>query len=261
MSWESAVTATSVELRTSPLESRRFGLTISRADIPLAVTDPDPLETVLDLLGSDASDLVVLRYPADRVDWFGRLLDTGRTLISADVLTYWQLTVGEGRAPEPDPSLVGRPAPGIDADLVEGVVTDIFGAYGNHYLADPLLDARAALAGYVEWAQLSAAQVPPVVLEATDAGVVGLATLAHSAGTTEILLAGIIREARSRGRYPHLLAAAEQAARDRGAERLVISTQAHNAGVQRAWGRYGFEPVGSLHTVHAIRNGLLTGGT
>ena len=42
MSWESAITGTDVSLRASPVESRRFGLTISRADVPLAVTDPDP---------------------------------------------------------------------------------------------------------------------------------------------------------------------------------------------------------------------------
>ncbi len=253
------MTGTHVELRASPLESRRFGVTISRVDVPLAVTDPDPVDTVLGLLRNDVSEVVVLRYPASRVAWFARLLAADRVLISADVLTYWQLTVGEGRAPEPDPSLVARPAHGIDPELVEGLVTDIFRSYGSHYLADPLLDPRAALDGYAEWAQHSATEVPPVVLEEVRTGVVGLATLAHSAGTTEVLLAGIIREARGRDRYAHLLAGAEQAARDRGSERLVISTQAHNTGVQRAWARYGFEPVGSVHTVHAVRKDLLAG--
>ena len=259
MSWESAITGTDVSLRASPVESRRFGLTISRADVPLAVTDPDPVETVLGLLTDDASDVVVLRYPASRVDWFARLLAPDRVLISADVLTYWQLAVGEGRAPEPDPSLVARPAHGIEPELVEGLVTDIFRSYGSHYLADPVLDPDAALDGYVEWAQHSASEVPSVVLEEAGTGVIGLATLAHSAGTTEILLAGIIRDAQGQHRYAHLLAGAEQAARDREAERLVISTQAHNAGVQRAWARFGFEPVGSVHTVHAVRKDLLGG--
>ena len=99
-----------------------------------------------------------------------------------------------------------------------------------------------------------------MVLEQAGTEAIGLATLAHTAGTTEILLAGIIRAARGRRRYAHLLAGVEEAARAHGAERLVISTQAHNAGVQRAWARYGFEPVGSVHTVHAVRRDLLPGG-
>jgi len=255
------MTGTHVEWRVSPVESRRFGLSVSRADVPLAVSGPDPLGVVLEHLRDDPSDLLVLRYPASRVDWFERLLASDRTLISADVLSYWQLRVGEGRAPESAPTLVARPAAKFEPELVEALVTDIFRSYGNHYLADPLLDPDSALAGYVEWAQRSAAEVAPVVLEEAGAGVIGLATLTHSATTTEILLAGIVRQARGRHRYAHLLAGVEQDARDHGVERVVISTQAHNAGVQRAWARYGFEPVGSLHTVHAVRRGLLTGGS
>ena len=255
------MTGTEVALRPSPVESRRFGLTISRADVPLAVTGADPLGAVLEQLRNDVSDVVVVRYPAARVDWFARLLATDRTLVSADVLTYWQLSVGEGRAPEPEPGLVARPVELAEPELVDGLVTDIFQSYGNHYLANPLLDPDAALAGYVEWAQHSASETPPVVLEEAGTGVVGLATLAHTPGTTEILLAGIVRLAQGRRRYAHLLAGVEQAAHDHDAERVVISTQAHNAGVQRAWARYGFEPAGSLHTVHAVRRGLLHGGT
>lgn len=79
-------------------------------------------------------------------------------------------------------------------------------------------------------------------------------------GLVEILLAGVVPHAQGRGMYPHLLAAMEDWALDEGAEAVVISTQGHNTRVQRAWSRYGFEPVHSLVTAHLVRPELLADG-
>ncbi|MEU4832515.1 GNAT family N-acetyltransferase [Streptosporangium sp. NPDC023615] len=78
-------------------------------------------------------------------------------------------------------------------------------------------------------------------------------------GVTEILLAGVVSRARGRGLYGHLLAAVEERVLARGGREVVISTQGHNTGVQRAWARYGFEPVHAFLTVHLIRSRLLRG--
>lgn len=258
MSWESAITGRELSLRESLFESRRFGLSFSRAEVPLGVDDQDAaLRAVLTYLRDDAADVVVVRHPAAQVGWFARLRESGRDLIAADTLVYWRLEVGSGRPPEPLTSVTARIAAAPGPALVEELVSDMFAGYGNHYLANPLLDPAAALAGYVEWGHRSASDDTAVIVDRTDDGPVGLATMESSSGVSEIQLAGIRRTAQRQGVYPHLLAACEDAARAAGSRSLVISTQAHNTNVQRAWARYGFEPVGAVSTVHAVRAGLL----
>lgn len=257
MSWQSAITGREVALRASPLESRRFGMSFGRAEVPLGVADQDAaLDAVLTFLGDD-TDVMVVRHPSARVDWFARLRESGRDLIAADTLVYWRLAVGAGRSPEPEIAITSRVVETPEPDLVEGLVTDMFAGYGNHYLANPLLDPGAALAGYVEWGHRSAIEDTAVIVSRTGDGPIGLATMETADGVSEIQLAGIRQSAQRQGVYPHLLAACEEVARAAGAASLVISTQAHNTNVQRAWARHGFEPVGSVSTVHAVRRGLL----
>lgn len=255
MSWDSAVISRTPSFGPSPLESDRFGLSFGRALVPLGAPESS-YDQVLEFLHENASDVVVLRYPAAHVGWFAGLLTSGRDLVLADSLTYWRLPVGSGRRPEADPDLTTAISRDVDPGLIDGLVDSIFTGYGNHYLANPLLDAGDALAGYREWAQHSAADLPVATLTNAD-GNVGLATLESAAQTCEILLAGIVPTAQKRGYYAHLLAACEDHAAETGASDLVISTQTHNAFVQRAWARFGFEPVGSLLTLHAVRPGLL----
>lgn len=257
MSWQSVVTGRAVQVRASELESRRFGRTFSRIEVPIGVEDPSALDDVRAALRESPADIVVLRYPAARVDWFARLLGPDRDLITADALAYWRLVPGRGRRPNVDPDVTVTPAGTLDGSLVDEVVRDVFAGYGNHYLANPLLSRDDALAGYVEWAQHSVGQDTAIVLRTAVEGIVGLATLAHVGETCEIELAGIRQRFQRRGLYAHLLAGCETTAAGLGASDLVISTQVHNANVQRAWARYGFEPVGALLTVHAVRRGLL----
>ncbi|MGC5010285.1 GNAT family N-acetyltransferase [Streptosporangium sp. DT93] len=268
----------------SPFDSARFGRPVQRLTVP-AGSGPSFGPVREAVLGS-AADVIVLRYPAGHVGWFAELTSLGRTAVFADSLAYWRLRAGRGRAPEPRADL--RVVGPLPADAVPGPVCDIFAAYRSHYTANPLFDAGAALEGYREWAVRSAASGGCVALRERDAhddgsGVLALATLAgdgitgggghevaddggtgggkdeDSAGVTEILLAGVVSRARGRGLYGHLLAAVEERALARGGREVVISTQGHNTGVQRAWARYGFEPVHTFLTVHLIRSRLLRG--
>ena len=256
MSWDPAVIGGSVIAGDSPLETERFGLTFSRVVVPLTLGEK-AFDEVLTFLADDDADVIVLRYPAARVDWFAGLLTSGRDLVLADSLTYWQLAVGTGRRPTEQPGLTAVASAAVDPGLIDDLVDDIFTGYGNHYSANPLLSPVDSLAGYREWAQRSAANDPVVTLTSQEGGVVGVATIESTAGTCEIQLAGIKAEFQQRGLYAHLLAGCEKFAEEAGATQLVISTQTHNANVQRAWSRFGFEPVGTFLTAHAIRKGLL----
>lgn len=247
MSWYEAVEAAELVSRPSAYESDRFGVSVDRVSVSAAAKVS--VEEVLDAVAASDADVVVLRYPAREVGWFARLMTGDRAVLLADGLVYWSLPVGGGRRPEPVPELVTAIETDLDDEVVGAVVADIFGDYGNHYCANPLFDKALALAGYQQWARRSIAAAGAVTLRGPGEGLVGLATVDHAGHVTEIELAGIVPAEQGRGRYRHLLAAAEDAATG---DRLVISTQTHNTGVQRAWSRYGFEPVHSLLTVHLL---------
>ncbi|MEU9830622.1 GNAT family N-acetyltransferase [Streptosporangium sp. NPDC048047] len=254
MSWHDLVEADGLPVRESPLESARFGLSFERVTVSAA--SDAPLSAVLTAVRRSEADIVVLRYPARHVEWFAALTALGRTAVLADSLVYWRLDAGKGRGPEPSPGLW---AAGVtDPAVVREAVSAVFGSYGNHYLANPLLDAGAALEGYRDWALRSAAGGGCLGLygEAPDgpgSRLLGLATVEEDDTRTEILLAGTVPGARGRGLYAHLLKGVEERALARGAAEVVISTQGHNTGVQRAWARYGFEPVCTALTVHLVR--------
>jgi ribosomal protein S18 acetylase RimI-like enzyme len=278
VSWTDTIAAGTVSARRSPYDTARFGFAVDRVTVPVAAvaaagtagsdgtdstdstdgsdsTDGTALAAAATAIEASDADVIVLRYPADRVRWYGPLaLASGRTALLADGLTYWRLTVAPGRASTRAP--VVPAAPGFDSDAL---VADIFAAYGNHYLANPLFDQAGALAGYQEWARRSVAAGDGLLLRGAAGEPLGLATVADGPDHVEILLAGVSAAARGQGRYAGLLAAVEARAVARDVPAVVISTQTHNAGVQRAWARYGFEPAHSLLTVHLVRSGLLPG--
>jgi GNAT superfamily N-acetyltransferase len=254
MGWHDALQAGELVAAPSAYESKRFGVSVDRMTVSAAAGTP--LREVLTAVERSEADVVVLRYPAREVGWFAALAVGERTALLADSLVYWSLPARKGRRPAPLAGFTAGVETGIEDDLVDDLVGDIFGDYGNHYCANPLFDRGLALAGYQEWARRSIAEAGAVVMRGPDRRVLGLATVDHGRSWTEIELAGVVPAEQGRGRYAHLLAAVEDATT---ASRLVISTQGHNTGVQRAWARYGFEPVHTLLTVHLVTPELLAG--
>jgi GNAT superfamily N-acetyltransferase len=144
--------------------------------------------------------------------------------------------------------------------MVADAVADSFAGYGNHYLANPLLDSAAALAGYQEWARRSLSGERDALVLVGSGRPIGVATLVGSHDGTshlEVLLAGLVSAAQGRGSYAVLLTACADEARQRGLSRLIISTQVHIVRVQRAWARLGLRPFAAVETVHAVRAGRL----
>jgi ribosomal protein S18 acetylase RimI-like enzyme len=247
-------------LSPSPAETARFGLEVARLVVRRgAAAESDRLTR--DLRACSA-DLIVARYPADE-HWLPALLaGVGRDVLPAGALTYWSLPTE--RAPETAsrPEVTVRSAadmePAAATALVHDLITDTFTSYGNHYAVNPLLDPGLALEGYVEWALSALGDADHVVLVmSVDSEPAAVATCALDGGDLEILLAGVLPRFQGQGRYASLLAAVAATARAEGRERVVISTQVHNARVQRAWARFGFEPIDAFETAHLLRRGLL----
>ncbi|GII62474.1 hypothetical protein Skr01_25590 [Sphaerisporangium krabiense] len=254
-----ATAVPAVRTLASPHESARIGRPVERLTVPGG--SDGSFAPVRAAIRESAADVIVLRYPAERVEWFAELLTTGRTALLADSLVYWRLVAGRGRGAARTPGLWTGPL--RDPGTAGALAAEIFAGYRNHYAADPLFAACDARAGYADWARGSAAAGDCLALYGPGEGeprAIGLVTVADDGPVTDILLAGVVPGERGRNRYAHLLAAVEERTRARGATEVVISTQGHNTGVQRAWARYGFEPVRTLLTVHLVRKGLIPSG-
>ncbi|GAB3594557.1 hypothetical protein GCM10027446_18640 [Angustibacter peucedani] len=265
MSWEGLL-APGLELADSPAETARFGVSIARVHVAPDDDGPDVEDRLRDLLAAAHADVVVLRYPADRVALGAVAATSGRDVLAAGALTYWGAPSGavlDPRADGPDRGLAvvtaAEHGSGVE-DVVDAVVAASFAGYGNHYTSDPLLDDDLALAGYQEWARRSVTAHPDdVLLLLHDGEPVGVATCDEQPelGDLEVLLAGLVPDAQGQGWYGTLLAACARHAAERGLARTTISTQVHNVRVQRAWAKAGLRPFAAVETLHCVRRGLL----
>jgi GNAT superfamily N-acetyltransferase len=252
-----------VTVSPSPLETDRFGVSVARVVVGLDATWDDSLAAALAHACARDEDVLVVRWASGLVRCGAALAASGRDVIPADTLVYWEVATdrladaGRGLADD----LRVRRGTSHPAAL-DRLVAGVFGGYVNHYTANPLLAPDLALAGYVDWVRRTAEDDPDgVAVLAHGEEDVGLATWFVDPGGdfVEILLAGLVPEARGHGWYAALLAEAGRVATDLGVRRVVISTQAANVAVQRAWVSAGFRPFATVTTAHAVRRGLLTG--
>lgn len=217
----------------------------------------------------DLYDIVVLRYPAQRIDWFGALTFDSHATLYADSMVYWSTDLSEldlSSTPRRG-DLVLRPATRDDLDSVLRIVNVVFESYQNHYSANPLMSGRSTTDGYVEWAAglLNVQSTDLLLAQREIEGIVGFAAVGHFEAIgeidahSEVLLAGIAPDSRQLGLYSQLLASVERHSATLGSKQLVISTQVANNSAQRQWARAGWLPELAITTVHLVRRSLLPG--
>jgi ribosomal protein S18 acetylase RimI-like enzyme len=240
----------------SRADSDRFGVTVARASLGQSTTFTKQLAADVDDALRSEDEVVIVRFPASLTEIPAVVAASGRAVLAADTLVYWsaepQALVDAAPAGPPEGFSIGRGA--VDPARLTQAVVATFEDYPNHYAVNPAFPADQALAGYVEWALRSATADPDglIVLEEA-ARLVGFATWSTEEGVAEIELAGLVPSARGRGLYAHLLAEVGRSSAARGCRLLVISTQAGNARVQRAWIRAGLSPLAAFTTLHAVR--------
>jgi hypothetical protein len=239
-------------------DSNRFGVPMGRVVVGYETQwNGGVAQQLAGALQRDEQILVV-RYPAAMSGCPGVLAASGRSILAADNLVYWE---GE---PEAVAKSCGPPVGGdvVGGDSVGGadldkVVAESFRGYVNHYSVNPMLPQDLALEGYVEWAR----QSPPdsIAVLCSDETPVGVATwvVDKQGGWVEILLAGLVPTARGRGMYSTLLGHVARRTAALAIPRMIISTQASNVRVQRAWVRAGLRPFATVATVHAVRSASL----
>ncbi len=256
MSWSDTVLADQFAGWHSAVESDRFNVGVSRAVVPTGIGPGRGYDETLAFVDSCDDDVIVLRYPADRSRWFADLRSTGRDILFADSLIYWQMRVRPEVIPV-DPRLEIKHNADLPLEVVGDFIEDMFRGYPNHYAANPLFDQQASLDGYREWATKLVASQGAITLGVDEMPLAGLAITETADSHTEVVLAGVEPKVRGMGLYAALFAECEVVAREAGATDLVTSTQAPNTHGARAWARFGLAPVAAFTTIHLVKPGLL----
>lgn len=258
MSW-AALTRDGISIAESSFESARFDCSVSRLVVgQRRERRLDDELVVTRQLQESTDDLVICRWPGERAEFASAAIRSSRVLLPADMLVYWEAPVADfdpaGLLGDSSVSFHRAASATRDtADLLERIISDSFAGYGNHYAANPCLDDGLALQGYVEWAQRAFDESPENVMLMHDGDQpIGIATLSRDGDDLEIELAGLVAQHQGKGLYGALLAAIRGHAMNSGCSRVIISTQAHNVRVQRAWVRAGFKPFATVATVHAM---------
>ncbi len=237
----------SAPISLSAIDQARFGMVVARSAAFTARSLPD----VLSFCRDHTVRMLVARCDASDFAAIHAIEAAGGRLM--DVLVYYARHLS-GRVELPEPRHAVRPGLPADASAVRWVAAESFRGYGGHYHADPRLDRAKCDETYADWAHRSCVsrEVADRVFVAEDAGrVVGFLTLRHNSPVEdEVPLNAVLPSHQRGGVYRSLMAGALASSRDRGVERLIISTQMTNVPVQKAWVRMGFEPSRSHFTFH-----------
>ena len=238
----------------APLERERFGIQSARANGVTAAR----LGEVLEFCRRERVRFLTARCRADDLAAAHALEAAGGRLM--DTLMYWEHDlVARARLERPDTPL--RLAQAADAPALERAAGEAFHDYVSHYHADPRLERARCDAAYADWARracLACGPDAPMFVgehEGTPAGFAALrlvATEGASVGASEGegVLYGVAPRARGKKLYLALMFASLDWCRERGARRMIISTQLTNWVPQQVWARLGFEPYQAHYTYH-----------
>jgi len=234
-----------MQVRRSPLDEARFGMAAARAD---GVTAAD-VPALLAFCAAESVRLLMVRTADAAPAGAQAFEEAGFRLM--DTLVYYGRPVDDC-LPAAQHTL--RPAVLFDAPSVAALAAEAFRDYGGHYHADSRLPRDLCDGVYVSWAERSVAVagVADGVLLAEEAGkLVGFVTLRlNSATEGEVPLYGVHPAAQGRGIGRSLIAGALAWFRERGAARMVISTQVTNIASQTVWIRCGFTPITAHYSFH-----------
>jgi hypothetical protein len=209
---------------------------------------------VVRLIEDSGLDVVIVRAGAEDVELASTLNTEALISCQADTLLYFKIAA-ESLAAGSAPDGLVRMASSDESDT-DVMVERIFADYRNHYSSNPALRRINVVAAYKDWTRTALGSTGNAVLKAlsADGAPAGLCVMdVEDESYDEILLAGIVPEERGQGAYQDMIGMIGVRAQAAGKSSVVISTQAANIGVMRAWCRLGFLPTIALNTFHVVR--------
>ena len=234
----------------SPSESARFGISVGRLDYTY-VADWEGVDVVADLADSDV-DLVILRFPAERLEVVRSVHESGRPSLMADTLLHFRREPIE-RADAHGMQL--RPLTSADTALMDDLVADIFPEYRNHYESNPLTRGVNLVEAYQEWARtfLDAPDRRAFCVQIPEDGEAGLCMFEWSDTHLESILAGMRPRARGVGGYQDVLRCQANWGVDNGLTSMGVLTQVWNTSAMKPMIKVGLLPDYAISTMHVMR--------
>lgn len=243
----------SVSVSPGIAESRRFGLSVINVRGGLSMDhDIDLSRTFRDR----DFDLAVVRYPSGNTEFSSQLSRLGYNMISTDPTVYWSLS-SFSQQPQARSSAEFQLVRADTTDDVAKIVSSSFRGYRSHWHHNPRTSQVNMVDVYIEWLEAVANQPSfgAFLLKSPRAGeAIGMALLEFHDSFVEILLAGISEKHQGVGHYSSILEGVSRTALAMSCSRVVISTQASNINVQKAWARNGWLPEMTLQTVHLVKD-------
>lgn len=231
----------------SEIDSERFSVSVARA---ARVTD-STLSEITEFCVSRNIALLIARCETGDVSTAQQMEERGFSIM--DTLIYYTCDFSKSKISDEPLKIEVRPHKLEDKARVLEIAETAFEGYQGHYHADTRLDRRKCDETYVSWAErsFSATAVSEILIAEYGGKPMGFATVRiNSATEGEGVLFAVAPEARGLGIFRSLLLSAVRWCKEKGAARMIYSTQLTNLPAQRVLCRVGFEPDRSLYTFH-----------
>jgi GNAT superfamily N-acetyltransferase len=232
----------------SELDEQRFGIRTATAR---SITI-EYLAELDSFCHDNKVQLSIARIDTNHLDVVQKMEGDGYRLM--DTLVYYAFKYAKNAIPEDTSTYVIRPVQSDDLDVITTIATESFKGYYGHYHADPRLPDNKCDEVYIDWAAKSVTSqkiADEVMVVVGDNQLNGFATLrSNSIEEGEGVLFGVAPHAQGQGIYRTMMISGMKWCQERGAERMVVSTQINNIAVQKVWARLGFEMNHSYYTLH-----------
>ncbi len=250
----------------SELDSDRFHVNVIKAHL----REDSSLQELEAYCCEVGADLAIVRTAAENLSICGELQRIGYRIM--DTLVYCHATrlsqlniLKRGSADRVHHNV--RTIDRNDIFGVKEVAKNSYYGYRGHYQADERLDKRLSDDVYLDWASRSCMDVldarksnidkkftattNEVFVVEIDKEIMAFMTMRYAGDDSgEAVLSGVHPRAQGKGIYQALIEEGMNWCRQRGRERMIVSTQIVNIAVQKVWARCGFEPFQYIYTFH-----------
>ena len=242
----------------SKIESNRFDLCIYREKIDSLNADYENIKSKLE---KNDVDILILRLPTLSMPDHYKLLSDSYRVIHADSLLYYKndLQKSNGSVLRNDFSF--ECIENDNVDCLNEMIPIIFSDYQNHYFSNPLLDRTKIISGYIEWAMsysnVGNGRIAWIVKDHEKNVAFATCYFDEKERMCDGILYGVMPEYSGRGVYSDLICYTKSFFKEKGFEKMYVSTQLQNVAVQKVWCREGFRLDHSYETYHIVKKELL----
>jgi len=232
----------------SAIDEQRFGIKTARILQMTSHMMPD----VMDFCRSNKVDLLIARCRTTELETVQEMERQGFLLM--DTLIYYSRKIPDDPMPQYNTRIWVHPFSEGEEQTIAGLAAECFRGYSGHYHADTRLDSARCDEVYVSWAlsecasQGKSKEVLVADVEDTPAGFVTLGVI--NPDECDVGLFCVKPLFRGTDVARSLMIQGMKWGAERGAEKMLTSTQIVNLASQKIWIRLGFEPDHACYTFH-----------